>query len=112
MKNMDEQTPREFFEKILPTKFKPEKATGIDIVTQLEVSGPEGGNWFITIKNQQIQVTEGVTPSASLTLKMSCRDFLDLINRKLSAEKAFFSGKIQFKGDITIALKLRDAGFL
>jgi len=112
MEKMDGQTPREFFEKVLPAKFKPEKAAGIDIVTQLDVSGPEGGNWFITVKNQKLQVTEGIAPSASLTLKISCLDFLDLVNGKLSAEKAFFSGKIQFKGNITVALKLRDAGFL
>lgn len=109
---MDVQTPREFFEKSLPKKFKPEKAAGIDIVTQLEVSGPEGGNWVITIKNQKLQVTEGTASSPSLALKMSCLDFLDIVNGKLSAEKAVFSGKIQFKGNITIALKLRDAGFL
>ena len=43
---------------------------------------------------------------------MNYDDFLDLVNDKLSAEKAFFTGKIQFKGNIAVALKLRDAGFL
>ena len=57
-------------------------------------------------------VNEGVDPNAELTLKMNPTDFLDLVNQKLSAEKAFFTGKIQFKGNIAVALKLRDAGFL
>jgi putative sterol carrier protein len=43
---------------------------------------------------------------------MSPEDFLELVNGKLSAEKAFFTGRIQFKGNIAVALKLRDAGFL
>ena len=109
---MEAQTPREFFEKILPAKFKPEKAEDVDVIAQLNVSGPEGGNWTITVKDQKLTVTEGVHPSPSLTLKMSLQDFLDLVNGKLSAEKAFFTGKVQFKGNIAVALKLRDAGFL
>jgi putative sterol carrier protein len=106
------ETPQEFFEKILPARFKPEKAEGVDVIAQLNVSGPEGGSWTVTVKDQKIQVTEGIHPSPNLTLKMSLDDFLDLVNGKLSAEKAFFTGKIQFKGNIAVALKLRDAGFL
>ncbi len=32
---MDVKTPKEFFEKVLPAKFDPNKATGIDAVVQL-----------------------------------------------------------------------------
>jgi len=35
-----------------------------------------------------------------------------MINRKISPEKAFFTGRVHFKGDIGVALKLREAGFL
>jgi putative sterol carrier protein len=106
------QTPQEFFDKILPARFKPEKAEDIDVIVQLNVSGPQGGNWTVTIKDKKMQITEGTNPDASLTLKMGLTDFLDMVNGKLSAEKAFFTGKIQFKGNIAVALKLRDAGFL
>jgi putative sterol carrier protein len=109
---MKAQTPQEFFEKILPARFKPEKAEGIDVTAQLNVSGPEGGNWTVRVKDKKLTVKEGTDPSASLTLKMSYNDFMDMVNEKLSAEKAFFTGKIQFKGNIAVALKLRDAGFL
>jgi putative sterol carrier protein len=109
---MEVKTPREFFEKALPIRFKPEKAAGIDVVAQLNVTGPEGGNWTINIKDQKLQVTEGTHPSPNLTLKMNENDFLDMVNGRLSAEKAFFTGRVQFKGNISAALKLRDAGFL
>ncbi|MFA5572055.1 MAG: SCP2 sterol-binding domain-containing protein [Crenarchaeota archaeon] len=109
---MEAQTPQEFFENILPARFKPEKAAGITTVTQINVSGPEGGSWTVTVKDQKITVTEGVNSSAELILKMSLLDFMDLVNGKLSAEKAFFTGKVQFKGNIAVALKLKDAGFL
>jgi len=106
------QTPKEFFEKILPARFKAEKAAGVNVVAQINVSGVEGGDWAVTVKDQKMQVTQGVHVSPDLTLKMTPADFLDLVNGKISAEKAFFSGKVQFKGNIAVALKLRDAGFL
>jgi putative sterol carrier protein len=106
------QTPREFFEKILPTRFKAEKAASVNVVAQINVSGAEGGDWAVTVKDQKMQVTQGVHASPDLTLKMTQADFLDLVNGKISAEKAFFTGKVQFKGNIAVALKLRDAGFL
>ncbi len=112
MMTIEVQTPQEFFDKALPARFKPEKAEGVEVVAQVHVSGPEGGDWTVTVKDKKLTVTEGTDPSASLTLKMSYSDFMDMVNDKISAEKAFFTGKIQFKGNIAVALKLRDAGFL
>jgi putative sterol carrier protein len=109
---METQAQTEFFEKILPARFKPEKAAGANVVAQINVSGIEGGSWSVTVKDQKMQIIEGVHSSPDLTLKMGLADFMDLVNGKLSAEKAFFTGRVQFKGNIAVALKLRDAGFL
>lgn len=109
---METKNPRDFFENILPLRFKTEKAAGIDVVAQVNISGPNGGNWTIIIRDQKISVSEGTSPSPNLSLIMTETDFMDMVNRKLSAEKAFFTGKIHFKGNIALALKLRDAGFL
>ena len=109
---MEVKTPKEFFEKALPARFQPDKAEGIDITAQVNITGPIGSNWTVTIKDQKLQVTEGTNPASTLTLKILDSDFMDLVNGKLSAEKAFFTGRIQFKGNIAVALKLKDAGFL
>ncbi len=85
---------------------------GIDVVAQLSLTGTDGGDWVITIKDQKLQVTEGITSSPTLTLKMSKNDFVDVINGKLSVEKAFFTGKIHFEGNLKLALKLREVGVL
>ena len=109
---MEATTPKEFFDKILPARFKPEKAAGIDVIVQVSITGPNGGEWIVTIKNQEMKITQGTDPAANLSLKMTEKDYLDLVNGKISAEKAFFTGKVHFKGNISLALKLRDAGFL
>ena len=109
---MEAKTPKEFFEKVLPVRFKPEKVAGIDVVAQLNLTGANGGDWVVIIKDQKLQVREGTTSSPALTLEMAENDFMNIVNDKLSTETAFFTGKIHFEGNLTLALKLRDAGFL
>ena len=109
---MEVKTPKEFFDTVLPSRFKPDKAKGIDVTVQVNLTGPNGGDWTVIIKDEKIEVKNGIQPSPKLAIGMTDANFMDLINDKLSAQKAFFTGKIKFKGDIAVALKLKDAGFL
>jgi putative sterol carrier protein len=106
------KTAKEFFEKILPKRFKPDKALGIDVTVQINVTGPNGGDWAVTIKNQKLKVKEGTHPSPALALEMAEADYMDMVNGEMSGEKAFLTGKLRFKGNIALALKLREMGFL
>jgi putative sterol carrier protein len=109
---MEVKTPKEFFNTVLPSRFKPDKAKGIAVTAQVNLTGPNGGDWTVVIREQKIDVRNGNYLSPTLKIGMTDADFVDLVNDKLSAQKAFFTGKIKFKGDIAVALKLRDAGFL
>ncbi len=109
---MEIKTPQEFFEKVLPEKFDPTKAAGFDAVIQMNITGPNGGDWTITVKNQKLDVKQGVHPSPSLAITMADTDYVDMINGKLGAERAFMTGKLKFKGSIALALKLKDIGFM
>lgn len=106
------KTPEDFFEKLLPIRFKPEKAAGVDVTVQVNITGPNGGDWVVTIKDQKLKSKEGTHPSPTLELKMAEADFMNLINGKMSGEKAFMTGKLKFKGNIGLALRLRETGFL
>lgn len=109
---MEAKTPEEFFDKILPYRFKPEKTKGINVTAQVNVTGFNGGDWTVEIKDQKMTIRKGNHPAPKLTVGMTSTDFLDLVNDKISTQKAFFTGKIKFQGDIALALKLKDAGFL
>ena len=109
---MEPKTPKEIMEKELPDRFKPENAKGIDTEVLMDISGPEGGNWTVTIKDQKLEVKEGTYPSPNLAIEMKQKDFLDLVSGKLNGTAAFFTGKLKVKGDVAVALKLRDAGLL
>ncbi|MDR0459885.1 MAG: SCP2 sterol-binding domain-containing protein [Nitrososphaerota archaeon] len=109
---MEIKTSQEFFENILSTKFNPEKAKGTDVVIQINLTGNNPSDWVVTIKDQKIQSKRGMVIEPTLTLKTSEENFLELVNGKISAERALLSGKVNFKGDITTALQLKAAGFL
>jgi putative sterol carrier protein len=109
---MEAKTPREFFEKVLPSRFNPSKAKGVDVTVQVNITGPNGGAWTVMIKDQKLEAKEGTHPSPTIAINMAETEYMDVVNGKMSAEKAFLTGKLQFKGNIALALKLRETGFL
>jgi putative sterol carrier protein len=109
---MEAKTPREFFEKVLPNRFNPSKAKGVDVTVQVNITGPNGGEWIVIIKDQKLEVKEGTHSSPTLVINMAETDYMNMVNGKMSGEKAFMTGKLQFKGNIALALKLREVGFL
>jgi putative sterol carrier protein len=109
---MNVKTPREFFEKVLPEKFDPTKAGDLDAVIQMNVTGKEGGDWTVVVKNQKMEIKEGNHASPNISVKIADADFVDLINGKLNAINAFMSGKIHFKGSMSLGLKLVDIGIM
>jgi len=109
---MEATTPKEFFEKVLPNRFNPSKAAGVDVTVQINIIGPNGGDWIVMIKDQKIEAIEGTHPSPTIVIKMAETDYMNVVNGKMSGEKAFMTGKLQFKGNIVLALKLREVGFL
>jgi putative sterol carrier protein len=109
---MEVKTPREFFETVLPTKFNPEKAKGFDAIAQVDLTGPNGGNWIITVKEQKMTTQEGTTPKPDITLKMADSDFVALVNGSLNPVNAFMTGKLGFNGSMSKGLKMLDMGFM
>jgi putative sterol carrier protein len=109
---MEVKTAKEFFEKVLPAKFNPDRAKGFEAVAQANIVGANGGDWIIRVRNQRMEIEQGVAASPAITLKMRDTDFLDLVNGRLDAVKAFMTGKLEFNGSIAIGLKLLNMGFM
>ena len=80
--------------------FQPDKASGVDVVFQFDISGPEGGAWNVTVKDNACEVSEGRHGSPTTTIKMGDNDFVMLIKGELNAMKAFTSGKLRIEGDM------------
>ena len=91
----------------MPGAFIPEKGAGVDAVIQFHL-GEEGGDWMVTIRDGECKAEKGVAEDTKLTLKAEADDYIDIITGKLNAMKALATKKIEFKGDLNLAMKLMD----
>lgn len=86
--------------------FIPEKAAGVDAVVQYHLTGDEGGDWIITIKEGKCTVTPGLSENPKMTLTAKASDFRDVLLGKLDGMMAFMQGKLKITGDLNLAMKL------
>lgn len=84
----------------MPGAFRPEKAAGVNVIFQFSISGPEGGDWAVAVKDGACTVEAGKAEKPTTTIRMADGDFLQLIAGKLDGMQAYSSGKLKVEGDI------------
>jgi putative sterol carrier protein len=84
----------------LPEAFQADKAAGVDVVFQFKISGPDGGDWYATVKDGTCEVNAGVHESPTTTIIMSDEDFVGLIEGTVNAMQAYTTGKLKIEGDL------------
>ncbi len=86
--------------------FKPEAAQGVNAVVQYHLTGSDGGDWVVAIKDGTCTVTSGTTPTPTMTLSADANDYKDIVTGKSNAMTAFMQGKVKLSGDLGLAMKL------
>jgi len=84
----------------MPAMFQPGAAAGVEVIFQFRITGPEGGDWHVTVKDKTCTVTPGTHSKPTTTLKMVDEDFLKLVGGQLPAMQAYTSGKLKIEGDV------------
>ena len=98
-------TVKETFD-AMASRFRPDKAAGVNATIQYDIGGDQGGSWHAVIKDGACAVNAGAAASPTLTINMSGQDWLDMVGGKLSGQMAFMSGKLKLKGDMGLAMKI------
>ncbi|MBI9074322.1 MAG: SDR family NAD(P)-dependent oxidoreductase [Desulfatibacillum sp.] len=80
--------------------FNADKADGVDVVFQFSISGGNGGEWNVTVKDKACAVADGKAAKATCTIIMEDADFVAMITGQLNPMTAFNSGKLKIEGDI------------
>lgn len=86
--------------------FKPEVAEGVEAVIQYHLTGDEGGDWIINIKDGKCTVAEGTSENPTMTLTAEAQDFKDVLTGKADGMQYFMQGRLKLAGDLNLALKL------
>lgn len=103
---MSQLTAKKLFES-MPGNLNVEKAAGVDVTVQFDLSGDNGGTWAVTVADGKCNVTEAAADSPDLTISMDADDYVAMINGDLQPMAAFMQGKIKLQGDMGLAMKFQ-----
>jgi putative sterol carrier protein len=101
-------TPKSVFDEQLPPKLKEkgDEVTKVNAIYQFDITGDNGGKWWVDTTKSGGEVGEGENQEAKCTITMTDSDFVDLVEGKLNGQMAFMTGKLKIKGDMSLAMKL------
>nr|KAF6331767.1 hydroxysteroid dehydrogenase like 2 [Pipistrellus kuhlii] len=93
--------------KIVKASLNEDLVKATQAVYQFELSGEDGGTWFLDLKNKGGNAGYGEpSDQADVVMNMSTDDFVKMFSGKLKPTMAFMSGKLKIKGNMALAIKL------
>jgi len=98
-------TPQDVFDGMRQS-FQAEKAKAVYVRYQFNFSGPNGGNWWIDVKDGTFKMEKGKIDNPNVIFAASDRDWVALANGKLGGTWAFLTGRLRIAGDKGLAKKL------
>jgi putative sterol carrier protein len=104
-KESSSSTPQQVFDGMRQS-FQAQKAKGVHARYQWELSGPNGGQWWIDVNDGTYKMGKGKIDNPSVTFVTSDKDWVALSNGTLGGKWAFFTGRLKIRGDQNVARKL------
>mgnify|MGYP001187422299 CR=1 FL=1 len=106
---MSELTTKAIFEEKIAGELKtnPDKVAGINAVYQFNVTGDNGGTYYVDLTGDAPAVGAGSADNANCTITVADSDFVNLVTGKLNGQMAFMTGKLKIAGDMGLAMKLQ-----
>jgi len=101
----DASTPQQVFDGMRES-FKADKAKGVHARYQWELSGPNGGEWWIDVNDGTYKMGKGKIDNPSVTFITSDNDWVAMSNGKLKGTWAFMTGRLKVRGSQAVARKL------
>jgi len=98
-------TPQGVFDG-LRQSFQAAKAKGVHARYQWELSGPNGGEWWIDVNDGTFKMGRGKIDNPSVTFITSDKDWVALSNGTLGGKWAYFTGRLKIRGSQSLARKL------
>ena len=101
----EDSTPQQIFDSMRGS-FQPAKAKGVHARYQWDLSGPNGGEWWIDVEDGTYKMGKGKIPNPSVTFIAKDQDWVAICHDQLSGTWAYVTGRLKVRGDQGIAKKL------
>jgi putative sterol carrier protein len=100
-------TPQQVFDG-MRQNFQANKAKGVHARYQWELSGPNGGEWWIDVNDGTYKMGKGKIDNPSVTFITSDADWVAMSIGKLKGTWAFMTGRLKVRGSQAVARKLNE----
>jgi len=100
-----DSTPQNVFD-AMRGSFQPAKAKGVHVSYQWDLSGPNGGEWWIEVNDGTYKMGKGKIDHPSVTFIAKDKDWVAICHDQLSGTWAYVTGRLKVRGDQGIARKL------
>src|SRR6059058_4059124 len=104
-KEPSSSTPQGVFDDMRKS-FQPNKAKGVHARYQWDLSGPQGGEWWIDVNDGTYKMGKGKIANPSVTFVATDKDWVAVSNHQLGGTWAYLSGRLKIRGDQGLARKL------
>ena len=101
----ESSTPQQVFDSMRES-FKADKAKGVHARYQWELSGPQGGEWWIDVNDGAYKMGKGKIDNPTVTFITSDKDWVAMSNGKLKGTWAYMTGRLKVHGPQSVARKL------
>jgi len=100
-----DSTPQEVFDSMRGS-FQAGKAKGVHARYQWDLSGPQGGQWWIDVDDGKYKMGKGKIDNPSVTFVAKDKDWVAVSNHQMGGTWAYLTGRLKIRGDQGLARKL------
>jgi len=100
-----DSTPQQVFDSMRGS-FQPAKAKGVQVRYQWDLSGPQGGQWWIDVDDGKYKMGRGKIDNPNVTFVAKDKDWVAVSNHQIGGIWAYLTGRLKIRGDQGLARKL------
>jgi putative sterol carrier protein len=100
-----DSTPQEVFDSMRGS-FQQAKARGVHARYQWDLSGPQGGQWWIDVEDGKYTMGKGKIDNPNVTFVAKDKDWVAVSNHQMGGTWAYLTGRLKIRGDQGLARKL------
>jgi putative sterol carrier protein len=100
-----DSTPQQVFDGMRQS-FQANKAKGVHARYQWELSGAQGGQWWIDVDDGKYKMGKGKISNPNVTFVARDKDWVAVSNGQLGGTWAYMTGRLRIRGDQGLARKL------
>lgn len=100
-----DSTPQQIFDSMRGS-FQPAKARGVHARYQWDLSGANGGQWWIEVNDGAYKMGKGKISDPNVTFIATDKDWVAICHDQLSGTWAYLTGRLKVRGDQGVARKL------